>query len=164
MGFNERYLPKTETNSATTKDGPAKPTASKVADSPAPNTHQMKSPLMIIKQLLRVLCTPAYDGRLMLNVEPGAAKASLKYMLLNPKICFEEIVSQSHSVILAGGTMKPVSDFEQLVEDKKRLEYFSCGHVIPRENLVCIGLASGPNGVKFDFSYQSRESTQIVTQ
>jgi len=68
----------------------------------------IKSPLMLIKQLIRVLSMPSYEGRLLLSIDQGS-KSTLKYMLLNPNICFEEIVSQVRSVILAGGTMKPVT-------------------------------------------------------
>ena len=57
-----------------------------------------------------------------------------------------------------------LSDFEHLIENKNRIEYFSCGHVIPRDNLVAIGLGTGPNGVKFDFSYNSRDNTNIVNE
>ncbi len=116
---------------------------------------------MLIKQFLKVLSSPFYDGRVLLNIDQ-TARSTLKFMLLNPDICFEEIVKQAKSVVLAGGTMKPYSDFEQLVRDRERLEYFSCGHVIPRDNIVCLGLGSGPNGVKFDFSYGSRDTAQVV--
>jgi hypothetical protein len=34
--------------------------------------------------------------------------------------------------------------------------------VIPTDNLVAIGLGTGPNGIKFDFSYNSRDNTNIV--
>jgi chromosome transmission fidelity protein 1 len=148
------------------------------------NQVTIKSPLMLIKQLIRVLSMPSYEGRLLLSIDQGS-KSTLKYMLLNPNICFEEIVSQVRSVILAGGTMKPVnfcsfffipkhnillnqhrtfkiSDFEHLIGNKGKIEHFSCGHVIPKENLVCLGLSTGPSGVKFDFSYNSRDNLQIV--
>lgn len=125
------------------------------------NVITIKSPLMLIKQFMKALSSPLYDGRIILTIDPSS-RSTLKYMLLNPNICFEEIVTQAKSVILAGGTMKPVSDFEQLVKQKDRLEYFSCGHVIPKDNIACIGLSSGPTGIKFDFSYNSRDNSQIV--
>lgn len=125
------------------------------------STVAIKSPLMLIKQFMKALSSPLYDGRIILTIDQST-RSTLKYMLLNPNICFEDIVSEAKSVILAGGTMKPVSDFEQLVKDKSRLEYFSCGHVIPTDNIACIGLSTGPTGIKFDFSYNSRENSQIV--
>ena len=134
-------------------------------DPPATNPQQsefvIKSPLMLIKQFIKVLSSPFYDGRVLLNIDQ-TSRSTLKFMLLNPDACFEEIVKQARSIVLAGGTMKPISDFELLVKDRKRLEYFSCGHVIPKDNIVCLGLATGPNGVKFDFSYNSRDSVQVV--
>ncbi len=54
------------------------------------------------------------------------------------------------------------SDFEQLVGDKKRIEHFSCGHVIPKNNLIAVSMATGPTGVKFDFSYNFRDSVKLV--
>ena len=57
-----------------------------------------------------------------------------------------------------------VSDFEQLISEKSRIEQFSCGHVIPKDNIVCLGLSTGPSGVKFDFNYNSRDNTQIIDE
>ena len=116
---------------------------------------------MQIKQLIKVLSTPHFDGRVLLTLDQSS-RSTLKYILMNPSICFEEIASQAHSIILAGGTMKPISDFEELIECKSRIEYFSCGHVIPKENITCLGLCTGPTGEKFDFSFNSRDSTKTV--
>jgi hypothetical protein len=55
-----------------------------------------------------------------------------------------------------------VSDFEQLISEKSRIEYFSCGHVIPKENLLTLTLGTSSNGIKFDFSFNSRDNTKIV--
>lgn len=40
---------------------------------------------------------------------PGHEEVELKYQLLNPAPQFSEIVEMARSVILAGGTMSPVS-------------------------------------------------------
>ena len=122
---------------------------------------QMKCPLMQIKQFIKVLSTPLFDGRILLNIDTSK-KSTLKYVLLNPSVCFEEIIKDARSVILAGGTMKPISDFEQLIADKNRIEYFSCGHVIPKENLLAIAIGTSSNDIKFDFSFNSRDNTLIV--
>lgn len=51
------------------------------------------------------------DGRILLTVEEGAAsrQVTLKYILLNPAERFKEVVDEARCVILAGGTMSPVS-------------------------------------------------------
>lgn len=43
-----------------------------------------------------------------------------------------------------------------------RILEFSCGHVIPRENLLAVALARGSSGQELDFTYQSRERTDMV--
>ena len=123
---------------------------------------QPKCPLMQVKQFIKLLSTPAYEGRVLLNIDT-TTKSTLKYILMNPNTCFEEIAKEARSVILAGGTMKPLSDFEQLIPNKNRFEYYTCGHVIPKENILPITLGTSLNGVKFDFSFNSRDNTQMVT-
>jgi chromosome transmission fidelity protein 1 len=123
---------------------------------------QMKCPFMQIKQFLKVLTTPLYEGRIVLNIDT-TTKSSLKYMLLNPNKCFEQIVADAHAVVLVGGTMKPISDFEQLIADRNRIEYYSCDHVIPKDNIMAIAMASSSNNVKFDFSFTSRDNAKMVS-
>ncbi|XP_073254508.1 ATP-dependent DNA helicase DDX11-like [Porites lutea] len=38
---------------------------------------------------------------------------------------------------------------------------FSCGHVIPAENLLSVALDKGPAGKEFDFTFQSRDSPDL---
>jgi chromosome transmission fidelity protein 1 len=45
----------------------------------------------------------------------------------------------------------------------ERLTEFSCGHVIPPENILPIALAAGPSGKQLDFSYQARTMLTMVS-
>eukprot|EP01012_Entosiphon_sulcatum_P023726 TRINITY_DN2883_c0_g1_i12.p1 TRINITY_DN2883_c0_g1~~TRINITY_DN2883_c0_g1_i12.p1 ORF type:complete len:294 (-),score=29.18 TRINITY_DN2883_c0_g1_i12:24-905(-) len=52
---------------------------------------------------------------------------------------------------------------ESLVEDlfplsfnRERLHIFSCGHVVPKDNLLAVSLSSGPTGAGFDLTYTHR--------
>lgn len=38
-----------------------------------------------------------------------------------------------------------------------RITHFSCGHVIPPENLLPVVMTAGPTGLKFDFTFASRD-------
>ena len=38
------------------------------------------------------------------------------------------------------------------------------GHVIPAEHLLAVALDRGPSGKELDFTYQSRDSAQLVSQ
>ena len=39
---------------------------------------------------------------------------------------------------------------------------FSCGHVIPEENLLALCLSRGSSGVQFDFTFRSRDTPEQV--
>ncbi len=38
----------------------------------------------------------------------------------------------------------------------------SCGHVIPKENLLAWPVASGPTGQEFEFTFEKRSSPRMV--
>ena len=46
--------------------------------------------------------------------------------------------------------------------DPTRLQTFSCGHIIPKENLVALPVAEGPGRVDFDFTYDKRTSPAMI--
>lgn len=64
-----------------------------------------------IESFLLALTNPDKDGRIVTSFgsteNPGV---TIKYMLLNPADAFKPIVEEAKSIILAGGTMEPVSN------------------------------------------------------
>ncbi|KAE9100222.1 ATP-dependent DNA helicase [Phytophthora fragariae] len=69
------------------------------------------SPLRTVEALLKALTGAGADGRILAqphNASKGV-EGLVRFILLNPVIHFQEIVKKSRSVILAGGTMQPVS-------------------------------------------------------
>lgn len=65
--------------------------------------------------------------------------------------------------------MQPLDEFRvQLFKSAggtdERLTEFSCGHVIPPENILPIALAAGPSGKQLDFSYQARTMLAMVSE
>lgn len=85
--------------------------------------------------------------------------AGLKYIMLNAAVHFKEIVEEARSVILIGGTLQPVAPIvSQLFPHlpPNRIDVFSCGHVIPPENLTALCVTKGPTGLDFDFTHKSR--------
>ena len=61
-----------------------------------------------VHSFLHVLTNPASEGRFFYESDE-IGNLSLKYMLLDPTNHFKEIVEDARAVILAGGTMSPVS-------------------------------------------------------
>ncbi|XP_029644218.1 ATP-dependent DNA helicase DDX11-like isoform X1 [Octopus sinensis] len=130
---------------------------------------EMRSPLMHIESFLEALTNADKDGRIVLNRKNLLSVSSIKFLLLNPAVEFKCIVDEARAVVIAGGTMQPVNEFkEQLfqsvgVQPERILEY-SCGHVIPDNNLLTIALANGPSGQEMDFTFKSRNNVQTLNE
>ncbi|NWR49880.1 DDX11 helicase, partial [Regulus satrapa] len=127
------------------------------------------SPLMQIEGFLSALTNANQDGRVILNKQGTVGQSSLKFLLLNPAVHFAKVVQECRAVIIAGGTMQPVADFrEQLLccagVDPARIVEFSCGHVIPPENILPIILCSGPSNQQLEFTYQTRDLPQMMDE
>ncbi|KAG8948205.1 ATP-dependent DNA helicase chl1, partial [Tulasnella sp. 408] len=99
---------------------------------------------------------------------PGAPPVvQLKYQLLNPADHFKDVVSAARSVILAGGTMQPISDFEtQLFRylAEGEMSFFGCGHVIPKSNLKCVVVEKGPKGGDMTFRFEQRGNKDLMLE
>ncbi|XP_014394953.1 PREDICTED: probable ATP-dependent RNA helicase DDX11 isoform X2 [Myotis brandtii] len=127
------------------------------------------SPLMHIEGFLEALTTANQDGRVMLSRQGTLSQSSLKFLLLNPAVPFAQVVKECRAVVIAGGTMQPVSDFrEQLLTcagvEAERLVEFSCGHVIPPDNILPLVLCSGPSNQQLEFTYLKRELPQMMDE
>ncbi|NXV66885.1 DDX11 helicase, partial [Molothrus ater] len=144
----------------------------KEGDPPVEAEHDQlrtASPLMQIEGFLSALTNANQDGRVILNKQGTVGQSSLKFLLLNPAVHFAKVVEECRAVIIAGGTMQPVADFrEQLLccagVDPARIVEFSCGHVIPPENILPIILCSGPSNQQLEFTYQTRDLPQMMDE
>ncbi|WVW82792.1 hypothetical protein I302_104803 [Kwoniella bestiolae CBS 10118] len=122
-----------------------------------------------VESFLLALVDSKDDGRVILSSssEEGEGNVTIKYVLLNPAERFREIVNEARSVILAGGTMEPISDFlQQLFPSipKDRISTLSCSHVIPKDNLLTQVVSVGPRKKEFEFKYSNREDDSILTE
>ncbi|XP_036721871.1 ATP-dependent DNA helicase DDX11 isoform X4 [Balaenoptera musculus] len=127
------------------------------------------SPLMHIEGFLAALTTANQDGRVILSRQGSLSQSSLKFLLLNPAVHFAQVVKECRAVVLAGGTMQPVSDLrEQLLAcagvQAERVVEFSCGHVIPADNILPLVICSGPSNQQLEFTYQKRELPQMMDE
>ncbi|GFY75105.1 hypothetical protein TNIN_61721 [Trichonephila inaurata madagascariensis] len=133
------------------------------------NVQYKPSAIFSFVEFLKTLTFPSADGRILVNKTSSMEQSSLKFLHLNPSSHFKDIVQEARSIVLAGGTMQPVSEFtEQLFlpagVSLQRMSLFSCGHVIPPENLLAIGLASGPCGNPLDFTFKNRMLPETIKE
>ncbi|XP_051147703.1 uncharacterized protein LOC127262888 [Andrographis paniculata] len=111
------------------------------------------------------------DGKIIVSrptlTYDGLEGGSIKYVMLTGEKIFSEVADQAHAVILAGGTLQPIEETkERLFTSPKlnQLHFFSCGHVIPSENILPVVVKQGPSGQQFDFSFKARTSSTMVEE
>ena len=129
------------------------------------DANPSKGVLMHFQNFLTVLMNPDNEGRFFVGWQDN--DVVVRYTLLDPREHFRDIVQGARAVILAGGTMSPMSDYSDYLFsylDPKRLQTFSFGHVIPASNLFAQAVVSGPSGVDFDFTFEKRSSEKIVVE
>ncbi|KAL8043186.1 hypothetical protein ABFX02_09G102500 [Erythranthe guttata] len=87
-------------------------------------------------------------------------------MLTGEKL-FSEVVDDAHAIILAGGTLQPIEETKERLFPSiqlHQLPFFSCGHIIPSENILPIAVKHGPSGQPFDFSFKNRSSPTMIEE
>ncbi|KAI0710304.1 DNA repair helicase [Cerioporus squamosus] len=122
-------------------------------------------PLHAVESFIMALTTASEDGRVTFSMVD--CQVEIKYQHLNPATHFQEVIEAARSVILAGGTMSPMSDVvNQLFSDlpKERLATFSCGHIIPATNLQTLVMRKGPRGGELQFKFQQRGDDTVLAE
>ncbi|KAI4679531.1 hypothetical protein J4E81_010337 [Alternaria sp. BMP 2799] len=120
--------------------------------------------LMHVQAFLLSLMNPSSEGRFFYAKEEISG-TTLRYMLLDPTYHFKDIVEEARAVVLAGGTMSPMSDYEQHLLsylDPSKIMTLSCGHVIPPSNLLAAPIVRGTSGAEFDFTFENRNKEKTM--
>ncbi|KRX24523.1 putative ATP-dependent RNA helicase DDX11-like protein 8 [Trichinella nelsoni] len=107
------------------------------------------------------------DGRFLIEKTPSSSR--IIFILLNPAAFLEDVFKEARSVVLAGGTMEPISElnsrlFDILSIPKQRIVQFSCNHVVSNKNILPIILHTGPGGNVLKFDFSSRTSAAIFQE
>lgn len=120
--------------------------------------------LMHVQAFLLSLMNPSSEGRFFYSKEE-AVSTTLRYMLLDPTYYFKDIVEEARAVVLAGGTMSPMSDYEQHLLsylNPSRIMTLSCDHVIPPSNLLAAPIVRAISGAEFDFTFENRNKEKTM--
>lgn len=130
-----------------------------VAGETQERNHSSSLVLSGVMEFLRQVNNPDSEGVLCFD---GPTK--LKYQLLDPSEPFKDIVEDARCVVLAGGTMEPTGDYlEYLLPylSPEQIKLFSCGHVIPPQNLSVQVIPKGP-GSTFNFTFDKRNDEKMI--
>ncbi|CAH0725234.1 unnamed protein product, partial [Brenthis ino] len=130
-----------------------------------PTETSAGSGLYAVLDFIEMLCDRSENGRIFAQM---GENGQLKYLLLNPAERFAKVVSECRSVIVAGGTMEPVSEFQALLTnntmDEERLTVVKCDHVVSPDNVLGICLSKGPSNINLNFSYENRTSKDLLNE
>ena len=156
------------------------------------------SPLSIVQKFFQCLARSKEEGKISVDWASDSSSdvinvPTLRYVLLNPSAKFAHVLRDAHTIILAGGTMRPFSHIaceilgpgsaqrEAVRSDTQISEAtfkdssvfksstdcitcFSCSHVVPPSNINLICLPSGPTSTKLDFRHSSRLQNDICDE
>ena len=67
------------------------------------------SPLVLIEAFISALTNMDQNGRVSVTLTGELHSSCLRFFLLNPAVHFAEVVLECRAVVVAGGTMQPVS-------------------------------------------------------
>lgn len=118
--------------------------------------------LMRLTQFMHALATPLLEGRFFWDQDEGGMR--LCYQLLDPAEAFASVVRELRCVLLCGGTMEPVDELlEYLVPQvpRDRIQTFTCGHVIPDENLMAFPVEAVA-GVPMELTFDKRSRPEVL--
>ncbi|KAG1776173.1 helicase C-terminal domain-containing protein [Suillus placidus] len=137
-----------------------------VAEKPGKHSSGVATPpLHTIEALMLGLAGASEDGRLIFSAVGDTVE--IKYQLLNPSTLFRDVVDVARSVVLAGGTMSPISAVVSELftyVPQNRLSTFSCGHIIPASNVQTLLLTKGPSGLDLEFKFAQQSNRQVVSE
>lgn len=139
------------------------------ANAQSNNEEVTSNPLMAIVNFLECLKSSSTDGRIYVLPGTTIGQGNIKFLLLNPAAHFHDVVRDARSVVLAGGTMEPMSEFiDQLFlmagATPDKIMTFSCDHVIPQENIMSHVLIRGPTGIEFEFNFHNQQNTKLLDE
>lgn len=133
-------------------------------------TNLTSYPIFTLVEFLKSLTNLSNDGKILTDFHEGnILKSSLKFILLNPSSQFEQVTQEASSIVLAGGTMQPFSEYTDLLFGplnikRDRLLMFSCSHVIKREQIFVATLATGPSSKALELSFKTRSSMETIDE
>lgn len=97
----------------------------------------------------------------------GAGSMQLKYVLLDASTKHAETLQQAHSVILTSGTLAPLDVLTQQLyrpTDAPRMHEFTCGHIVPPERVLAVGVGCGPGGRRLKLTHGVRDGQAMMDE
>ena len=91
---------------------------------------------------------------------------TIKFVITDPYEKFQEMLGESLSIVLTSGTLSPPQEFLKLFETipSSKLKNFSCGHIIPPEQLFLTTIGRSPQNVDMKFVLGNRDNSILFEE
>lgn len=125
-------------------------------------------PIYTLVEFLRSLTNLSHDGKVLTSVKcVDFLQSTLKFVLLNPASQFKQMAQEARSIILAGGTMQPFSEYSDLLFkplniEPEKIKLFSCGHVVSKDQLFVGTVTGDSKGRPLELSYKTKDSIDMI--
>ena len=138
------------------------------------NMSVLQSPLSFVMNIFEAFANINCDGKIIVTKYKNCNNVnrnSFKFVMLNPYVHFESILSECRSLILCGGTMQPISHFVQQLfpqqkttktKSRKEISTLSCNHVVSPNRVLALSIPCGPCNKKFDFTFKNRFNNDMI--
>lgn len=163
--LSEQQMNKTKMGKEKVKEVPVQPEP-EIKKSNEINSLGLASVLRLFLAFLECLLDSSTDGRILISKHRSLqSKSFIKYLLLNSSGPFEEILNECRTVIVAGGTMQPTTEFTtQLFQAYAvRIEEHFFGHVVASDAVLPLVVSKGPRNSSFLFNFSNRSNTEMVS-
>ncbi|KAI0979885.1 hypothetical protein GJ496_001927 [Pomphorhynchus laevis] len=127
------------------------------------NTTESLNPFINVTSFLSGLTHVDIDTRVIFTLNDNPKECTVKILDLNIYDHFKEIEKDCHSLIMAGGTMKPIEDFKDHLLGHVQIDkirFISADHVVSKKNVLALA-CSGPSQ-KLDFRFLSRSQHETM--
>lgn len=154
-------------------DTASKKSGSKSENSNHPTTEKpteiasRHSLFKVISFLEKLYSETATDARISIS----KTEKSFKYLLLNSANVFKSVLTEPRSVIIAGGTMKPIDSYilqllpEIQTQTPEKIKIFTCGHIVDStKQLTTLCLKHGPTGQLLDYRFFNRTNVLLMQE
>lgn len=122
----------------------------------------ISSPVLLFEIIAFILklSEQSENGRILI-IKDESEKILIKYVNVKASTVMEPIVTQSRAVILAGGTMSPLSDMIDGLFPSFSVHHHSFGHILPSDRFAVSLLSHGPTNQLLDCRLDNRSDAKM---
>lgn len=120
---------------------------------------------LFIDFFIGLIKTNDKESCFLLKFSENLAESSLNILRLDAKSILNEILSDCHSMILAGGTMEPISEYNFIKEmiPQEKYFHFSCKHIISNNQFRAFVISSNKEDkMELFYNFQNKNCPYLL--